>query len=750
MKLAGIGLLAQSLTVLLGIITTTLFGADFPRAPNTPPATPHPSLSQMATALRPATATASDCAQGVQARLEINQGHPWLPPFGIDRVGRLPIVQVTIEGDTAQGSEYYFVAFRNGRAHDKQSLHPAPNHYSSSPSASSETAKLYASASLANIPDEVALFTACVSHGQAVELARIHVDWPVFEADTVARSKQPRNPIDLGAVLVPNDWLLLGPEQEAIITTAAIARGRDIPNAMLHAWFENGSRTSAPLPLTSNVLTRKQVELPSRTSTASTTLFVSISDGSRELWRKTIRTTNVARSQNWPVFGAVETKLRYEAPISMHDPHTGARLPSIDYQTAWKAGLNDVVVFLPNGSRFVFWRGSSYVPFWAGPNNTGVSYQWAENMSIRVHHPDGSTDLPEPLFDRELRYGRVRIIESTASRVHVRWTYQLTDVDYRVWGDQAAEDFYFYPDGFGTRVITLSSTPGTPYQLTEFIVLSPQGAFPLDVLPNHIMDALFLSGEKQQITLPTGAADSPPPGRQRELVANAKRQGIVYRLFSHKNDLTSAIYYSPGDLSTPGAYWPFFDEGQMVAPTYWGNHWPLSRGHWTQWTINDGIYSGPSHNSVASWLAMPDPVARSEYRALDALGESKLMTLQRWVALVGNTDAPDRDLIGWAKSFSAPPSLTLSGARLGFPSYSPERRAIRLLVDSASVDIRLKPVEIATNPVFELENSPGELIEIRVDDRLLKPDEYAWDGSTLWTRATIHSAGARIHLHFKE
>ena len=38
-------------------------------------------------------------------------------------------------------------------------------------------------------------------------------------------------------------------------------------------------------------------------------------------------------------------------------------------------------------------------------------------------------------MDKELRYSRVEIVESTAARVHVRWSYQSTDFNYKVWGD---------------------------------------------------------------------------------------------------------------------------------------------------------------------------------------------------------------------------------------------------------------------------------------------------------------------------
>ena len=43
-------------------------------------------------------------------------------------------------------------------------------------------------------------------------------------------------------------------------------------------------------------------------------------------------------------------------------------------------------------------------------------------------------------MDKELRYGRVRIVESTPARVHVRWSYQSCDFQYKVWGDSAVED----------------------------------------------------------------------------------------------------------------------------------------------------------------------------------------------------------------------------------------------------------------------------------------------------------------------
>ena len=182
------------------------------------------------------------------------------------------------------------------------------------------------------------------------------------------------------------------------------------------------------------------------------------------------------------------------------------------------------MVWLPNGARFVFWRGSSYIPFWAGRHNTGACYEWAEIIS----QPAGAVDCVEPLMDKELRYGRVEIVESTAARVHVRWTYQSTDFHYKVWGDAAVEDYYFYPDGFGTRVVNLKADPKNDYELSEFIILTPPGAYPFEVLPDDPVDALFLDGRKHAFRFPnptSGAAQADRLRRRAGDLSAAAQQG---------------------------------------------------------------------------------------------------------------------------------------------------------------------------------------------------------------------------------
>lgn len=607
------------------------------------------------------------------------------------------------------------------------------------------------------------------------------VDGPDLEADAEARPDHLINPVDLGTILVPKDWLLLAGGQAALIDIAALSRRRDIPDGRVRVWFDGGAPVEAAIQLERNKRVSKTLELPVTLAVDTTVLHVSIVEHGRDLWNKDIRTMVVTKQNSWPAFGAVETKLRYDARISLKEP--GGDFSSIAFNQGWDSKFNDIVVFLPNGSRFVFWRGSSYAPFWAGLHNTGFSYQWAETIP-----PPGYLDAVEPLQDKELRYSRVNVVESTSSRVHVRWMYQSVDTNYRSLGDRATEDFFFYPDGFGTRVVTIASSRPQDYVFSEFIVLLPQSAFPLDVLPHPAVDLLFINGEKKRVDFPLkvgsyGPMRLPFPVEVKEteyhpverLVAQFMRyqqqQGkhisaadvdsmnqrfpkityssmpLVYRISDHKDDPATPIYFSAHASGSLLAFAPFKDHGELVTPAYWGDHWPLARGSMTGGAISDRIYASPSHLALMD-LTEPEALSIEKRHLIDALGNSREMILQTRAWLIAKTPLSDAELVKWAKSFSAAPSLKVEGARLDLPSYSQERRAIRLVAEAASIHIDLKPLEHLVNPVFELANVRSDLSRITVDGRALAADEYAWDGATLWIKKTIDSLGTRVDLEF--
>ena len=156
-------------------------------------------------------------------------------------------------------------------------------------------------------------------------------------------------------------------------------------------------------------------------------------------------------------------------------------------------------------------------------------------------------DCVEPLQDKELRYGRVEIVESTPARVHVRWSYQSCDLDYKVWGDFAVEDYYFYPDGFGTRVLTLTANPGMWVETNEFIIFTPQSGYPFDYVPANLVDMLWPEG-KAAFRFPCSKGSTGAVG---EAQTSAEDIPLLHRIRFGKSDPLAAIHYSPRG-SSPG------------------------------------------------------------------------------------------------------------------------------------------------------------------------------------------------------
>jgi hypothetical protein len=674
-----------------------------------------------------------NCEEKATAQIRLESPHPWRPPFGLERVGQPLTALAEVTTEERPYREYWIAAYAQGTEVDRQMFHLSGHFLTGK-------APYTGKATLTAYPDELVLFAKCRFQGAAVEVARYKVPPAQFEAEAIARPDSVIHPVDLGTILPPNDWLLLRSDQKGSVELAAISRSSDIPGARASVWFASApsNQVTAPLSLQRNRRLQLKLALPTVPVTQDRdVLHVTVSAGEhQEIWHKQIQTMIVTKPPKWPEFGATLTKLRYDAPISVRDPRTGA-LSSMNYDTAWPAHLEDVVVSLPGGSRYVFWRGSCYIPFWAGKHNTGMSYEWAETTPP----PDGFTDSVEPLMDKELRFSRVEIVESTPSRVHVRWVYQSTDFTYKVWGDSPVEDYYFYPDGFGTRVLSLTSAPAAKYEVQEIIILAPQAAFPYQVLNPKMVDILFIDGLKREIVFPPeGTPGSSPGSFSRPGVGEARDLPAVYSVRLHKDDVETAISFNPIDTHLPHyLFSPFYDRGVMVTPAYWGSHWPLARGNTTGWNIDDRIYSTPSHNSVLSWgLDNQTPLHSATLPSIDTLGQAKTMTAQRYVWLIGMTDAPDSRILEWAHSFKTPPSLELKGARLEpQAAYVSERRAIRLIIESPDVTIVLKPTVRCVNPVFELRGAPKILGSVKLGGRVLGAKEYAWDGSTLWIRANV-------------
>jgi len=671
--------------------------------------------------------TAADEGQApVKLRLTIEPGHRWTPPFGLGRVGRPLEAVVEVPEGAKVADTCVLVEYRDGKEIGRQAVKPMDR---------------FGRVVLDRWPREVVLLRKTdpeAADPAPVELARAKVNPPAFEAEAVARPDQVINPVDLGTVLVPAEWLLLAGGQKADVEVAALSRGGDLHGATVSAWYESAAdqKVKADFALSQGrkVQTKLTMGVASTTLTRDT-LHVAILDGAgKELWRKDIRVMLVPERPNWPSFGAVATRLRYDLPIAAAGGKT------IAYDQGWDRKLQDVVVFLPGGTRFVFWRAACYAPFWAGQYNTGMTYEWAE----REPEPWG-----EPIMDKELRYGRVEIVESTAARVHVRWRYQPCSEQYVVAGDSVAEDYYFYPDGFGTRTLTLTCDQDARYELNEFIVFRPPMAYPLDVLPSNPIDMLWLDGGKDEFQFPcTGA-------RWDEFHNLALKKGKppIFRVRIHKSEQRTPIQYSPWAIGPTDPYKPYWnthgglatdspERGAIVSPVWSCNWWPLSRGGGTFETSPGTSCLATTNYTAGPNLgnATPRPIRSKMFWTRNTLGQLKPMRRETYAWLIGMTDAGDDPLRQWAQSFAQPPTLEVRGAKLDADSYyAPGRRALCLVVEGGSetVEIAITPAGRCVNPVFELQAAPRTLVSVKLGGQALDRKQYAWDGQTLWLSADL-------------
>ncbi len=663
-----------------------------------------------------------------EPRFQFDGGHPWRPPFGVQRVGHLAVV-AQFASDALPAPAHSLAAFRDGVEVERIPLNVT--------GASPFTARV--SFTVSPAPDELVLFASDAS-GKAIESARWRVERPAFEAEAEAEAEPVMNPVDLGAVLPPADWLVLGPEQKARLTVAALSTKEAVSGAEVIAWFESSADqpTKSAIELRKGIRAELRVSLPPPAFTRDRdTLHVAIRDAKgRELWHKAIKTMLVRDTPKLPTFGAIETKLRYDYPLlSYSGPDEVTEMP---YDKAWTPERKDVVIALPNGSRFVFWRGAAYTPFWAGKHNTALNFEFAE----APRRPDG-LDCIDAASDKELRRSRVEIIESTAARVHVRWTAQPCDLNYKVWGESVAEDFYFYPDGFGSRTVTLQTEPKAEYEIEELLILTPPAAYPLSVLPENLVDVLFRDGTKRELKFPILCQE-----RDYEKLISGELPPL-YRIRFGTHEALSAVYFNPGWTRLPvQAYRPFYSQGQMVTPFYWGNHLPLARRKPTGHNIDERAFMTPAHNAMMTWgHHRPQPLESRVVEMPDALGVTRKMKVEKWAWLVGLSDADDASLLEWSRSFATPPKVEAEGAKIQSPAYNTERRATLLTVEKPVVTLKVKPATPCVHPVLELYEAPKTLARVELNGRELTATDYAWDGHTLWLNTTLRGE-ATLRLAF--
>ena len=383
----------------------------------------------------------------------------------------------------------------------------------------------------------------------------------------------------------------------------------------------------------------------------------------------------------------------------------------------WRVGDHpDVVVRFENGGhRFVFWRGTSYIPCWV--TDTGVWYT-NEFVERRGHHSPTTEGCVEPMSDKQCRFSHVRIIESHDARVVVHWRYAPVDVRYNHpfidpltgWSDWVDEYYTIYPDAVGVRKITVQTTrPDLWTEFQEAIVVNQPGTMPDDNIELGAVSLANMAGESKTYYWNKergGPEFEEGPEHANIFKVNLKASFSPFALVAPPQE--------DGILITP-----YLGHGKDSAFNWW-DHWPVSQ------VASDGRRATsaekPSHSSLCH-IGLPG-MATAEWKPY-ARGEKS----RTKIMMHGMTDKPVGEIVPLAKSWLEPAKLKLTSGSYKSEGYDPTQMAYVLLYNEARKASRVSFKLMADsdspviNPAVVIKGWGESDARLKVNGKGLRPNE---------------------------
>jgi hypothetical protein len=379
-----------------------------------------------------------------------------------------------------------------------------------------------------------------------------------------------------------------------------------------------------------------------------------------------------------PGFGAFHTKLRC----------------SPEWDGLWRVGedADIVVAFDDKPCRFVFWRGTNYLPSLVsepGPKGIWMSDQGPENYTDQCF---------EHMSDKMCRYSHVRLIENTPARVVVHWrntsvgiSYDWMEVNQDGWGLWTDEYWYLYPDAAAVRYQVSRRLKDLPAQTQQNELLSQPGTRPEDNVPFDSVTLSNLDGDTETWNYSVGATflNSPPIKGNKNLV------------FTNIN--SAHKHFNIGET---GSAWRAYSQWESMRMAYghsrynaW-NHYPF------------GLL--PSDGTVATGI---DRVSSSCLGTLDGLDHLLDDGRTELYNIYGMTDLPAAGLKTLNRSWNLPPALTsLEGGTSG--GYDKRQRAYPITRSAAAIEFTLAASEESPvfNPCFVIRNwGGGDPAHVEID-----------------------------------
>ncbi len=341
----------------------------------------------------------------------------------------------------------------------------------------------------------------------------------------------------------------------------------------------------------------------------------------------------------------------------------GAQYSALNYFDTWDnlfrftKGADVVVSFDNNPSKFVFWRGVSYIPMIVNEKN-----EWYSNEFNETWGKSGGQGCQEPMSDKSSAFSHVRILENTPARVVVHWRFPLLDVEHIManfdektgWSDWADWYYYIYPDGVAAKKMQLWTNGERNHEWQESMAIFGPDQHPHQIIERNKTITMLAEDGNYKVY---DWKDAPPANIQEP--ANSNIQLINY---SGKYDpFTIATKFESTNVYG-GELTPY-----AVFCTW--NHWPIAQ------MPSDGRYASysdrTSHSSLTHVFL---PVFK------EATGDKPFYEK---IMLEGMWNKPSTELIPLSKSWThAPDLINLKG---GTSSYDIEQRAYVINIQDGSV-----------------------------------------------------------------
>ncbi len=333
------------------------------------------------------------------------------------------------------------------------------------------------------------------------------------------------------------------------------------------------------------------------------------------------------------------------------------------WDNLWRFGQHpDVIVeFDNNPSKFVFWRGVSYIPMIVNEKE-----QWYSNEFNETWSTSGGEGCQEPMSDKQCYYNHAKILENTPARSVVHYRFPLVDVkkikanyvDETGWYDVADWYYYIYPDGVAVKTCHLWTSGERIHEWQESMAIFGPEQHPHDIIERkNTVTMLTLDGDSKTYSW----TNAPPDG-----VEEPERSCIQYINYTGE--------YDPVTIAEE-FLWTNVYGGEVtdyaVFPTW--NHWPVAQ------MPSDGRYASYPDRTCHSSLTHVGPPIYNESTGDKPFYEKILME--------GMLNQKPEELVPLAKSWLKAPVLeNLSGCT---GEYDKGQRAYVLKSETSNMSFSL-------------------------------------------------------------